>query len=78
MSQPVDLACFAYGSEDNPASCRVFAGPVDAPISRRFVDAVSRGEVTKGGMAEAGWFDLGRIEDDGLRFHGAEGIEKQP
>lgn len=31
--------------------------------SQRFIDAVAHGEVTKGGLAEAGWFDVGRIAD---------------
>lgn len=34
-------------------------------VSQRFIDAFVRGEVTRGGMAEAGWFDIGRIEGDG-------------
>lgn len=36
--------------------------------SQRFLDAVARGEVTKGGMAEAGWFEIGTLADDGPMF----------
>lgn len=35
----------------------------------RLIEAFARGETTKGGMAEAGWFELGRmVDDDGLIF----------
>ena len=34
--------------------------------SQRFLDALARGEVTRGGLAEAGWFDLGVIGEDGI------------
>ena len=47
------------------------------PFSQRFIDAVARGEVTKGGMAEAGWFDLGYIADDGISFGGGTLGEQQ-
>lgn len=30
---------------------------------RRLVEAIARGEVTKGGMAEAGWFEIGTFTD---------------
>lgn len=36
-----------------------------AGFSRRFIDAVARGEVTRGGMAEAGWRDIGTTADGG-------------
>lgn len=35
-------------------------------LGQRLLDAIARGEVTKGGMAEAGWFDLGTLADDGI------------
>ena len=40
----------------------------DYYLSQRLLDALARGEVTRGGMAEAGWFDLGRIDVDGIVY----------
>lgn len=37
-------------------------------ISKRLLDAIARGEVTKGGLAEAGWFDIGTIAEDGIVY----------
>lgn len=39
---------------------------IPQPISRRFIDAVARGEVTVGGLAEAGWFEIGHTADDAI------------
>ena len=39
--------------------------PHNAP-SQRLLNAIARGEVTKGGLAEAGWFDIGTIAEDGV------------
>lgn len=35
-------------------------------VSQRFLEAFARGELTKGGLAEAGWFDVGTMGDDGI------------
>ena len=41
----------------------------DDRSSDRLMQAFARGETTKGGMAEAGWFELGTIADgDGPVF----------
>lgn len=42
-------------------------GQCTPPPSQRFIDAFARGEVTKGGMAEAGWFEIGTIVGDCLQ-----------
>jgi hypothetical protein len=34
-------------------------------VSQRFIEAAQRGELTAGGMAEAGWFHAGWIADGG-------------
>lgn len=36
----------------------------------RLIDAITRGKVTRGGMAEAGWFDIGVIAEDGIKLRG--------
>lgn len=71
-NEPIDLG-------DEPAySCSqgrldIWAGPdTGQPVSRSLIEAFSRGEVTEGGLAEAGWFRVGKIKDsdDGVRFGG--------
>lgn len=38
----------------------------DGP-SERLIRAIASGEVTEGGLAEAGWFVLGTITEDGIK-----------
>jgi hypothetical protein len=39
----------------------------DGKPSERLIRAIARGEVTEGGLAEAGWFVLGTITEDGIK-----------
>ena len=38
--------------------------PADLQVPRRLIEAFARGEVTRGGLAEAGWFEVGTLADD--------------
>jgi hypothetical protein len=42
----------------------VYTGPADSAVPTRLINAIARGEVTEGGLAEAGWFVLGTLADD--------------
>jgi hypothetical protein len=53
-----------FSFESAESTTDVFIGPADAPVSRRLIDAFSRGEVTEGGMAEAGWRYIGRLAQE--------------
>lgn len=46
----------------------VWLGPIGEHPSRRLIEAFARGEVTAGGMAEAGWQFVGKIDGDGPRI----------
>lgn len=61
--EPVDLAGFEYRG-------MVYTKPVDNPDSPplRLLQAMARGEVTEGGLAEAGWRVVGTITSDGIKF----------
>lgn len=47
-------------------------------VSQRFIEAFARGELTKGGLAEAGWFELGTIAEDGLQLVYRHTVPKYP
>lgn len=62
--EPVDLAAIEY--EDV-----VYTAGADEISDRpplRLMKAIAAGEVTLGGLAEAGWRDVGTIAEDGLKF----------
>lgn len=48
------------------------AGGVTA--SPRLIEAFARGEVTVGGLAEAGWRNLGKLDADGVRQTPCDGL----
>lgn len=47
---------------------RVLIGPVDHTSVERLLEGIRNGTVTRGGMAEAGWRDLGVLAEDGLKL----------
>lgn len=69
MSERIDLGdSGAYTFDQEASRCEVYVGPADCPISPRLLEALSNGTATAGGLAEAGWFEVGRIADDEPTF----------
>jgi hypothetical protein len=50
-------------SEPDDAKPDLWICPVGQPASARFLEAFRRGELTMGGLAEAGWRCLGTLAD---------------
>ena len=66
MSERIDFGDMAIVTNEDIHPGDAWLGRADAKgLSRRLIEAFARGEVTKGGLAEAGWHVVGRIADDG-------------
>lgn len=50
-------------SDPDDAKPDLWICPIGEPPSRRLLEAFRRGEVTMGGLAEAGWRNLGPLTD---------------
>lgn len=65
MAERIDLG--EFGELVQPCEAiplgEVWTGPVDGDPFRAFGPGT-----TKGGRAEAGWFEIGMIAEDGIRF----------
>lgn len=44
-------------------------------VSQHFIEAFARGELTKGGLAEAGWFEVGTVGENSVVFVNREDNE---
>lgn len=62
----VDLGDLSIVANEDITPGEVWLGRSDAEMpSKRLLSALARGEVTLGGLAEAGWHVMGRIADNG-------------
>lgn len=67
-SKRIDLGELSITTNENIAPGDVWIGPAGDGPSPRLLDAFARGEVTEGGLAEAGWRVLGKVVGDGPTF----------
>ena len=64
MQERIDIGELSIVTDRDTAPDDVWLGRPDAPFpSDRFLAAFVRGELTVGGLAEAGWHYLGRLSD---------------
>lgn len=62
-TERIDLGEMLIAKNDDLMPEHVLFGRPDAVTpSTRFIKAFARGEVTEGGMAEAGWFVVGKLK----------------
>lgn len=67
-SERIDLGELSITANENIPPGDVWIGPAGDGPSPRLLDAFARGEVTEGGLGEAGWRVLGKVVDDGPIF----------
>ncbi len=67
-SERIDLGELSITANEKIPPGDVWIGPAGDGPSSRLLDAFARGEVTEGGLAEAGWRVLGKVVDDGPTF----------
>jgi hypothetical protein len=65
MADEIDLAAVEYDGIVYTAPAEELSTDMESSAVR-LMKAIARGEATKGGMAEAGWRDLGYLDADGL------------
>lgn len=66
-SERIDFGELSIVTNDDITPGDVWIGRPDAEgPSKRLIEAFARGEVTQGGLAEAGWHLIGKVTDGGV------------
>lgn len=65
-SERIDFGELSIAAHEDIAPSDIWIGPAAGPgPSKRLIEAFARGEVTEGGMAEAGWRVIGTTLGEG-------------